>query len=77
MQIFQLMLLLVYFADFAKKLGFPDLSKLKELFNFNMNDLTVRKILDLLDKVGLSTLKNAIIKLLNGVEVCVIVLITF
>ena len=56
-------------SEFAKSMGLPDLSKLKDVFNFNMNDVTVNKVLGYLDKIGLSKLKTSIIKILKELEV--------
>ena len=39
------------FLDFAKSLGLPDLSKLKGVFNFNNNSITLNKVLRLLRKI--------------------------
>ena len=57
------------FLDFAKSLGLPDLSKLKDVFNFKMNSITLNKVLGLLDKVGLSKVKTSIVKALEEIEV--------
>ncbi|KAK2165039.1 hypothetical protein NP493_1368g00012 [Ridgeia piscesae] len=54
--------------DFAKSLGLPDLTKLKDVFNFNMNSITLNKILGYLDYVGLSTMKTKIINILKEIE---------
>ena len=45
------------------------MTKLKEVFNFNMNTITLKKVLGYLDKVGLSKLKTNIVKILMEVEV--------
>ncbi|KAK2165104.1 hypothetical protein NP493_1383g00012 [Ridgeia piscesae] len=54
--------------DFAKSLGLPDLTKLKDVFNFNMNSITLNTILGYLDQVGLSTMKTKIINILKEIE---------
>ena len=58
-----------YFVDFAKSLGLPDMTKLKDVFNFNMNTIILNKVLEYLDKVGLSKLKTKIVTILKEVEV--------
>lgn len=55
--------------DFTSSLGLPGFDKLKQIFNFNLNDLTLGQALDYLDDFKLSSLKEKIIKLLEKVEV--------
>ena len=45
------------------------MTKLKDVFNFNMNTITLNKVLGYLDKVGLSKLKTKIVNILKEVEV--------
>ena len=45
------------------------MTKLKDVFNFNMNTITLNKVLGYLDKVGLSKFKTKIVNILKEVEV--------
>ena len=55
--------------DFGKSLGLPDMSALKDVFKFNMNSITLNKVLDLLDESGITDVKTRIVTALEEVQV--------
>ena len=59
----------IQFPDFGKSLGLPDLSELKDVFQFNMKSITLEKILDFLEEIGETELKEDINKVLREVQV--------
>ena len=59
----------MFFTDFVKSSGLPDLTKMKDVFNVDMNSITLNKILDYLEYVGLSAMKTDMINILKEVEV--------
>ena len=60
---------IIQFPDFGKSLGLPDLSELKDVFQFNMKSITLERILDFLEEIGETELKEDINKVLREVQV--------
>ena len=64
------------YPDFGKSLGLPDLSELKDVFQFNMKSITLERILDFLEEIGETELKEDINKVLREVQVGLCFIIT-
>ena len=45
------------------------MTKMKDVFNFNMNSIILKNVIGYLDEVGLSKLKAKIINILKEIEV--------
>ena len=57
----------IYLTEALKNLGLPDVSNVDNIFNFNINNIILEKLLDNID----SALKERIMGILRKIQVCI------